>query len=136
MVTKSSGGVVTRTEIGNMLDNFKTNILSSLSSQLDTFLENKKKQEVDLVLVVFYSRCRIKHPLRECPLDNIEICGICEQIHDTKSFPSLPKLKEIYQGDTGEMEQICFMAQKRPWSSKALGMTQEKSQFPPYYTQC
>ena len=105
-ITKPSGGV-TRTEIGNMLDNFKTDILSSFSSQLDTF-QAKKKKEADLTLTVFCSRCRKKHPLRECPLDNIEICGICEQNHDTKSCPSLPELKTVSQGATGETEQICL----------------------------
>jgi hypothetical protein len=134
-ITNPSGGGVTRTEIGNMLDNFKTNILSSFSSQLDTFQAKKKKEEVDLTLVVFCPRCRKKHPLRECPLDNIEICGICEQNHDTKNCPSLPELKVVYQGATGETKKICFMAQKRPWPPKAPGMTQEQSQFPPYYTQ-
>jgi hypothetical protein len=49
-VTKPSGGGVTRTEIGNMLDNFKTDILSSFSSQLDTFQAKKKKEEADLAL--------------------------------------------------------------------------------------
>jgi hypothetical protein len=47
-VTKPSGGGVTKIEIGNMLDNFKTHILSSLSSQLDTFQAKKKKEEADL----------------------------------------------------------------------------------------
>ena len=111
-VTKPSGGGVTRTEIGNMLDNFKTDILSSFSSQLDTFQAKKKKEEVDLALAVFCSRCRKKHPLRECPLDNIEICGIYENSYDTKNFPSLLELKAVYQGATRETEKIYFMAQK------------------------
>jgi hypothetical protein len=81
-----------------MLDNFKTDILSSLSSQLDTFQAKKNKEEVNLALVIFCSRCRKKHPLQECPLDSIEVCVICEQNHATKNFPSLPELKEVYQG--------------------------------------
>jgi hypothetical protein len=95
-----------------MLDNFKTDILSSLTSQLDTFQSKKKKEEFDLALAIFCSKCRKNHPLRECPLDNIEVCGICEKNHDTKSFPSFPELKVVYQGGTGETEQICFVAQK------------------------
>jgi hypothetical protein len=39
----SSGGIM-RAEIGNLLENFKTNILSTIGSQLDT-LKLKKKQE-------------------------------------------------------------------------------------------
>jgi hypothetical protein len=113
-VTKSSGGAVTRVEIRNMLDNFKTDILNSLRSQLDTFQPKKKKEEVNPTLAIFCSKCRKKHSLRECPLDNIEVCGIYEQNHDTKSFPSSPKLKAVYQGASGETEQICFVAEKRP----------------------
>jgi hypothetical protein len=44
-VTKSSnGGGVTKVEIGNLLDNFKTDILISLSSQLDILQAKKKKK--------------------------------------------------------------------------------------------
>jgi hypothetical protein len=95
-----------------MLDNFKTDIPSFLSSQLDTLQENKKIEEVGLALSIFCFMCRKKNPLREFPLDHIEVCGICEQNHDNKSFPSLPELKEFYQGASGEIEKNCFMAQK------------------------
>jgi hypothetical protein len=110
-VTNTSGGGITRAEIGNILDTFKTDILSSLSSQLDTF-QAKKKKEANLALAIFCSRCQKKHPLRECPLDNIKVCDIYEQNHDTKSFPSLPELKEFYQEASGETKQIYFRAQK------------------------
>ena len=41
-VQKSANGGVTRAEIGNLLDNFKTDILSNLTSQLD-ILQVKQK---------------------------------------------------------------------------------------------
>jgi hypothetical protein len=41
--TKQISGTVTRTELVNLLENFKTNILSTISNQLDT-LKLKKKQ--------------------------------------------------------------------------------------------
>jgi hypothetical protein len=47
------GGRVTREEIGNMLEDFKTNILNSLSSQLDTLQMKKKREEVELALAIF-----------------------------------------------------------------------------------
>jgi hypothetical protein len=52
-ITRSSGGGVTRDELGNLLDNFKTDILSSLISQLDTMQYRKKKEEADLALSIF-----------------------------------------------------------------------------------
>jgi hypothetical protein len=36
--------------------------------------------------------------LKECPLNNIEICVICTGEHSTEHCPSLPRLKVIYQG--------------------------------------
>ena len=45
-VNKSTTGTVSRAKIGNMLDEFKTDILGSLSEQIDTLkLQNKQKAE-------------------------------------------------------------------------------------------
>jgi ribosomal protein L44E len=74
--TKQSSGTVTRTELGNLLENFKTKILSTISNQLDT-LKLKKKQEEEVALAIFCHRCRKKHSEKECPLNVIEICGLC-----------------------------------------------------------
>jgi len=43
-----------------------------------------------------------KHPLRECPLNNIKLCGICVEQHSIEKFSSLPKFKEFYQGESEE----------------------------------
>ena len=51
--TRQSLGTVTRIELGNLLENFKTYILSTISNQLDT-LKLKKKQEEEIVLAIFY----------------------------------------------------------------------------------
>jgi hypothetical protein len=48
-----------------MLEDFKTNILSSLSSQLDTLQMKKKREETKQALDIFCLRCRTKHPRRE-----------------------------------------------------------------------
>jgi len=42
--TRQSSGTVTRIELGNLLENFKTYILRTISNQLDT-LKLKTKQE-------------------------------------------------------------------------------------------
>jgi hypothetical protein len=54
------GAGVTRVEIGNMFENFKIDILSSLSSQLYV-LEVKKKESSKKSLSTFYPKCRENH---------------------------------------------------------------------------
>jgi hypothetical protein len=54
--TKQSSRTVTRTKLGNLLENFKTNILITISNQLDT-LKLKKKQEEEVALAIFCHRC-------------------------------------------------------------------------------
>ena len=83
----TSGGV-TRSELGNLLENFKTDILSTIGSQLDTLKIKKKKEDENLVLGIYCPRCRKRHPWRKFPLDNIVVCGICTDNHETEDFPS------------------------------------------------
>ena len=80
---KSSNGGATRAEIGNLLKNFKTEMMSSISSEIDVLRAKQKQAVQDLTLGVFYPRHRKKHPLKEFPLD-----------HDTKEFP-LPQVKAV-----------------------------------------
>jgi len=42
-VTKSSTRSITMTKLGNLLENFKTNLLSTLGSQIDTLKDKRKK---------------------------------------------------------------------------------------------
>jgi hypothetical protein len=53
----TSGGV-TRTELGNLLEIFKTNILGMIDSQLDILKIKKKKEEENPVLSIFCPKCR------------------------------------------------------------------------------
>ena len=49
---ESATGFVSRAEIGNVLDEFKTDILGSLSEQLDTLkIKNKKKTKADALAI-------------------------------------------------------------------------------------
>ena len=75
---KSAGGGVTRTKLGNLLENFKTNILGTLSSQIDSM--NIKKKFEDEALTIFCSRYKKRHPLKNCPL-NVSLCGLCVEDH-------------------------------------------------------
>ena len=71
---KSSNGWATREEIGNLLENFKTEVMSSISSEIDVLRENKKQAVEDLTLGVLCPRCKKKHPLKEFLLDKVEVC--------------------------------------------------------------
>lgn len=87
--TKSVAGAgVTSAEMGNLFENFKTDILSTLPSQLDVLQAKKKQEEVEKALAMFCSKCRKKHPLRECPANTIEVCRICEVDHSADQCPS------------------------------------------------
>lgn len=77
-VQKSASGGATRAEIGNLLEEFKTKMLSSFASQIDALQVKKKQAEEEAALSIFCSKCREKHPLRECPLDNVPVCTICK----------------------------------------------------------
>ena len=107
----SSGGV-TRVELGNLLDNFKTDILGEMGSQLDSLQAKKRQDEEQAAMSIFYPRCRTKHPQRECPLKNIYVCHICIE-HPTDNFPSFPRLQAIYKsGDVAET------SRRNPWKPR------------------
>ena len=78
-INQYATGTISRDEIGNLLDEVKTNILGSLSEQIYTLkLKNKQRVESN-ALSIFCPKCRKKHALRECPLDlkSVETCVIC-----------------------------------------------------------
>jgi hypothetical protein len=56
----SSGGI-TRAYIGKLLENFNTNILSTIGSQLDTLKIKKKHEEENAAMSIYCPRCRRKH---------------------------------------------------------------------------
>ena len=97
-----------------MLDEFKTDILGSLSEQLDTLkIQNKQKAETD-ALAIFCPKCRKKHALREFPLDAkvVETSMICSENHEIKDCPSIPRLKAVFQEDPNSVEALCFVARR------------------------
>ena len=59
--------------IGNMLEDFKNEMLHTFSLQMDTMHINKKQMEVERALSIFFSICIKRHPINECPLNVIQI---------------------------------------------------------------
>jgi hypothetical protein len=136
--TSTSGGV-TKVELGNLLENFKTDLLGTIGSQLDTLKIKKKQEEENPILSIFCPKCRKRHPLRECPLDNISVCAICTENHKTEDCPSLPGLQAIFKG--GEAPGTQF-APKKPWQPRNPNANayqepapQSSSYYPPFSQQ-
>jgi len=110
--SRQSSGTITRIELGNLLENFKTDILSTINNQLDT-LKLKKKQEEDVVFAIFCPKCQKKHPEKEFPLNSIELCGMCTLEHPTSECPTLLELQAMYRGGGVSQEQL--YPSRRPW---------------------
>ena len=70
---KSSNGGATRAEIGNLLEKFKIEMMSSISLEIDVLREKQKQVVEDLTLGVFCPRCRKTNPLKAFPLDKVEV---------------------------------------------------------------
>jgi hypothetical protein len=87
-------------------------------------LQDKKKHEE--FEEAFCTRCQEKHIARDCPLDSLRICGICDLNHSTDSFPSLPRMKETYQGDLG----AATSSLQQPWKLWPTCMVQNS--IPPF----
>jgi hypothetical protein len=124
----TSGGV-TRAEVGNLLENFKTDILSTLTTQLDVLQAKQKKTEAEQTLAIFFHRCRRKHGPRDCPLDVVRVCAICAKDHDTEQCPSLPGLKFVFREVEEETEPLYLMAQCRQWQTRPPNTLQDPSSF-------
>lgn len=142
-ITKSATSGVTREKLGNLLENFKTDLLDTFSLELDTLQFKKKQEDENKILSIFCPKCREKHPLRECPLAAIKICAICRGDRPIEQCPAIPGLEAVYEGENQATEQLSTLAPRRPWKPRALGMTsnpasQFTSYFPsqPYAPQC
>jgi hypothetical protein len=135
MVKSVAGERITKDNIGNLFENFKTDIISSLSSKID-FLHIKRKEVVDKAMVVFFPMCRENHPLSEFPRDIINICGIFDLDHPTKDCPSLPGLKVVYKGGKYATSSLNAMETQRQWKPQTTTMIENFfPQFPYLHNQ-
>ena len=87
------------------MENSKTDILGTLSSQFDALKTKKRQEEEDIAeLHIFCPKCRKRHPLKECPINIISICALCSDKHPTDNFPSLPELQALYKLNNEPMD--------------------------------
>jgi len=101
MASTSSSNLFIKGEIGNMLEDFKSDMMQTIALQLDTMNIKRKQEEVERSLGIFCPRCTRKHPRNECPLNCIKIFSTCEESHSIDKCPSLPGIKAVYQGAEG-----------------------------------
>ena len=76
---------------------------------------NIKKKFEDEALTIFLSRCKKRHPLKNCPINVVSLCGLCAEEHETDNCPALPGLQAIYKGASESATQAMQGAQKKPW---------------------
>jgi len=117
-VTKSASASVTRAEIGNLLEEFKTDLLSTLGNQIDTLKAKKKQEDENHIMSIFCPKCRKKHALKDCPLENIQVCALCTEHHDMFNYPKVKVLQNCNMAPNTEMENVYYMGTKRPWQPR------------------
>jgi hypothetical protein len=127
-VQKSANVGATRSEIGNLLEDFKTEMINSFASQIDTLYIKQKQAEAEKALSIFCPKCKDKHLKRECPLNSVQICLICELDHPTDKCTSLLGVKASMKATNEEAEAIYLITQRRQWQPRGQGMN---SQFSP-----
>ena len=89
----------------------KIEIMNTVSKQIDSLKFQQKLAEEQESLSIFYTKCRRKHILRECPLDIKETnkCAICTKNHVMEKCPSILGLKDVLEGGQSEAESLCVM---------------------------
>ena len=102
---KQEGGSVTIIELGNLLENFKTNILGMISYQNDSM--NIKKKFEDKALTIFCSRCKKRHPLKNCPLNVVSLCSLCAEDHETDNFLRFLDCNPSTRGQMSQQDKLC-----------------------------
>ena len=109
----SSSGGFKRIELVILLENFKTNILGAMGSQIDALQDKKRQEEEHKVMIILCPICRTKHPQLEFPLKNISVCHIFPYDHTNENFSSFPRLQAIYKSrDVGET------SRRPPWKPR------------------
>ena len=85
---------------------------------------------------VFCPKCQKKHALKDCPLENVQnvqVCAFCTENHDIFHCSKIKILQNCNLEANVDMENVYFMATKRPWKPipPPLGMFPNQNlQFP------
>ena len=82
-----------RAELGSLLEDFKIDLLSTFGTQVEVSKTKKIHEQQDHTLSILFPKCRKKHPLKECPLNNVHIFGLCVENHNTDDCSRLKELQ-------------------------------------------
>lgn len=108
-INKSITGV-SKAELRNLLSNMKEDIISHLSTQLDTLHINKNQEEAEATLTKYYPHCRQRKTNCKCK----KVASISEDKQGTSEF-------HVLEGEDG---QVFYIAQCKPWKP-GQGMPQD-----------
>eukprot|EP00253_Pinus_taeda_P006588 PITA_06588 len=131
--TKSASASVTRAEIGNLLEEFKTDQLSTLGTQIDTLKAKKIQEEEDQMMAIFCPKCRKKHALKDCPLENIQVCAFCTENHAIFHCSKV-KVCRIVMWQPIQIWRMCILWVQRDHGSQDLHL-KPYSPYPQSYQQ-
>jgi hypothetical protein len=127
--TKSISNGVTKIELGNLLESFKTDIMSTFGSQLDMLKGKQKQEEQEKIFAIWCPSCRKKHGKGECPLNKVQVCGLCTDNHATDDCPRLKELQATHIEEGQGMESLYYLAPRRPWQPR-MSQNFVPQQFP------
>ena len=69
-------------------------------------------------MAVFCPKCRKKHALKDCPLENIQVCAFGTENHDIFHCSKVKILQNCNVEANTDMENVYFMGAKRPWQPR------------------
>ena len=92
----------------------------------------KAQAEAEAALAIFCPRCKRKHLERECGLNSVSLCNICDLAHSTNQCPEFPRLKVVLQESSEDVQYSYFIGLKRPWHPRPTGTPLDFSSFYPW----
>ena len=69
---------VSKCELGNLLEDLKTDLLNHMGKQIDTLYSRRKHEEAKKALVLYCPTCRKKHGPEDCPYNRTHIASLEE----------------------------------------------------------
>jgi hypothetical protein len=131
--TKSISNGVTKSELGNLFENFKTDIMNTFGSQIDTSKAKKKQEEQYQVLSIYFPKCRKKTCTERLSFrQNSSLWMMYIYNHATVDCLRLKELQATHIEEGQGMESLYYLAPRKPWQPRFTGMSQN---FAPQFSQ-
>jgi hypothetical protein len=121
----TSGGF-TRVEFGNLLEDFKTYILITLTTQLDVLQAKQKKKKHNRLWPYFSTDAEKNMAQGNVPWMWFSF-AIYTKDHDIEQYPSLLGMKVVFREVEEETKPLYLMAQHRQWQTRPPNTLQNPS---------